>query len=55
MVGDRYCDDDTNNLKCNFDGGDCCGPDIDTQYCIDCLCLSNDTVLTMTKNKSMFA
>ena len=27
-VGNGFCDDDTNILECNFDGGDCCGPDI---------------------------
>ena len=24
FVGDGFCDDETNNEDCNFDGGDCC-------------------------------
>ena len=38
-VGDRYCDDDTNTIECNFDGGDCCGPDVKTELCTDCQCI----------------
>ena len=33
-IGDNYCDDGANNLDCNFDGGDCCGPNVNTAYCI---------------------
>ena len=32
-VGDTFCDDNTNNVDCNFDGGDCCGPNVTTNYC----------------------
>ena len=42
MIGDRYCDDTTNTLECSFDGGDCCGPDVNTQYCTDCQCLDGE-------------
>ena len=38
-VGDGYCDDINNNVGCNFDGGDCCGPNVNTAYCLECLCL----------------
>ena len=38
-VGDGYCDDDTNNMECNFDGGDCCESYTDTQFCKRCQCL----------------
>ena len=24
MIGDGYCNDETNNADCNYDGGDCC-------------------------------
>ena len=37
-IGDGYCDDETNNAGCNFDGGDCCGENINTQYCNECIC-----------------
>jgi hypothetical protein len=38
-IGDAYCDDINNNMGCSYDGGDCCGPNINTQYCTDCSCL----------------
>ena len=37
--GDGYCDDNNNNEGCEFDGGDCCGPNVNTQYCTKCECL----------------
>ena len=37
-IGDAYCDDENNNDDCNFDGGDCCGPNVNTQYCTECIC-----------------
>ena len=39
LVADGYCDDDTNNLACNYDGGDCCGFEVLEDYCDDCDCL----------------
>ena len=39
-VGDWYCDDQNNNEGCLFDGGDCCGPSVDTTYCSQCQCLN---------------
>ena len=29
-VGDGFCDDMTNSFQCNYDGGDCCGSNVDT-------------------------
>ena len=37
-IGDGYCDDENNNAGCIFDGGDCCGNNINTQYCNECIC-----------------
>ena len=42
-IADFYCDDINNNIECNYDGGDCCGPNANTLYCQECLCL-NDTI-----------
>ena len=40
VVGNGYCNDETNRLECNYDGGDCClGSGLDTQYCTECQCL----------------
>merc|ERR1712038_1022241 len=38
-IGDNYCDDECNNEENNFDGGDCCGDDVNEQYCNVCECL----------------
>ena len=38
-IADGYCDDINNNLDCSYDGGDCCGSNVNTQYCIQCQCL----------------
>ena len=38
-TGDMYCDDINNNMDCNYDGGDCCGCNVNTQYCSVCGCL----------------
>ena len=40
-IGNGYCNDDTNNESCSYDGGDCCGPNVDTQYCTDCICYAD--------------
>ena len=40
--GDGICDDQNNHAGCNFDGGDCCGPDADTDLCTLCQCLEEE-------------
>ena len=42
-VDDGYCDDENNNAKCYYDGGDCCGLHINREYCDDCICYPNET------------
>ena len=37
-IGDGYCDDENNNAECNWDGGDCCGDNVFTDYCTICGC-----------------
>ena len=37
-AGDGYCDDSTNTAECNFDDGDCCGGNVNMQYCTECQC-----------------
>ena len=39
LVGNGFCDDETNILECNFDDGDCCGSNITTTHCSECQCL----------------
>ena len=39
MVGDGFCNDETNNPDCNYDGGDCCGSCVVTEHCWECQCL----------------
>ncbi len=38
-IADGYCDDDTNILECDFDGGDCCESEPNMDYCDLCECL----------------
>ena len=38
MVGDGYCNDESNNLICDFDGGDCCLLNVITDHCSQCDC-----------------
>ena len=37
-AGDGFCDDEYNHIDCNFDGGDCCGSNVDASLCYICLC-----------------
>ena len=37
--GDGSCDDYNNNCGCEWDGGDCCGNDVNIDWCSDCQCL----------------
>ena len=37
--GDGWCDDMNNVASCDYDGGDCCGSNVDTTYCDECECL----------------
>ena len=38
LVGNGVCNDLTNILECDFDGGDCCGSCITTEFCSECQC-----------------
>ena len=38
-IADGYCDDINNNLACTYDGGDCCGSNVNTEWCTECQCL----------------
>ena len=42
-MNDGYCDAGTNTAECNYDGGDCCGSNVNTGYCNDCICFSHET------------
>ena len=39
LIGDGLCQDEANTNECNFDGGDCCGSDVNTTYCVSCQCV----------------
>ena len=42
LVGDGYCNDESNNRHCNFDGGDCCYKCVSTLFCLECECLTGN-------------
>ena len=52
FVGNGYCDDGLNTAECNFDAGDCCGPNANTDYCISCQCLSGYDEITSSSQSS---
>jgi hypothetical protein len=33
-----FCNDETNNADCNYDGGDCCVVNANTSACSECVC-----------------
>ena len=40
LVGDGYCHDEFNNPDCLYDGLDCCGLNVNTDFCSECSCHS---------------
>ncbi len=38
-VGDLFCNDENNNEQCDYDGGDCCIEEIQTDHCSVCECI----------------
>ena len=38
LVGNSICNDETNNENCNYDAGDCCLINLNTDYCSECAC-----------------
>ena len=44
MVGNGYCNDETNNVDCNYDGGDCCLSSPNTDSCSDCVCSTTGVI-----------
>ena len=45
LVGNGFCNDDTNNVDCNYDGGDCCVVNANTNSCSICGCHFIETCL----------
>ena len=43
LVGNGFCNDETNNADCNYDGGDCCVVNVNTDTCSKCGCLLLET------------
>ena len=42
LIGNGFCNDITNVRSCGFDGGDCCGENISTEFCEICTCHLDD-------------
>ena len=45
LVGDGWCNDESNTETCNYDGGDCCLINASTDYCSDCICHLEESCL----------
>ena len=52
-VGDGFCEDYHNLAKCNYDGGDCCKPDIMTHYCDECKCQCPHVLMLSEEGKKL--
>ena len=46
IVGDGFCNDETNNAECNYDHGDCCLSNMNTDHCSECACSFNGIITT---------
>ena len=42
IVGDGFCHDETNNVECNYDGGDCCKKSVKKEFCSKCECIEGE-------------
>jgi hypothetical protein len=51
---DGICDDQNNHGGCDFDGGDCCGKDVDTDLCTLCQCLEEEAPVTNGNGFNLF-
>ena len=52
-IGDLYCDDENNNIFCQFDGGDCCNSWMTQQnYCEECACFKGKYHIVTSRNTS---
>ena len=54
-MGNGYCNDETNNVYCFYDGGDCCGACINEEMCSECICYSGSPVSNSTQNATQNA
>ena len=41
LIGNGICNVETNNKKCLYDGGDCCGSCVNVDSCTECTCLDS--------------
>ncbi len=46
VLGNGICEDYANIKECDFDGGDCCGNNVNTQLCSECQCLDQTPTTT---------
>ena len=37
-ISDGQCDDESNKIDCQYDGGDCCLPNATLTFCMKCIC-----------------
>ena len=52
-IGDLYCDDENNNIFCQFDGGDCCNSWMTQQnFCEECACFKGKYRIVTSGNTS---
>ena len=45
LVGDGYCNDETNNVYCLYDGLDCCRSLVNATFCSECSCHGGSIIM----------
>ena len=45
LIENGFCNDQSNNALCIYDGGDCCGECVNTDNCLNCVCHAESTIL----------
>ena len=43
LVHNGFCNDETNIAACGYDGGDCCGHNVNLDHCYQCNCFYKET------------
>ena len=47
LIGNGFCNDETNNALCGYDGMDCCQSPANTTFCSECSCKGKFFLLNM--------
>ena len=46
LVANGFCNDETNNEGCHYDGGDCCLTPPKADFCSECVCSTTGRIMS---------